>query len=114
MRATLPWPPTINNCWRRGRNGTVHCSNEVVLFRREVARRIGPWKKPLKGRLKVAIMAYPPDNRRRDLDNILKSLLDSLQLAGVFLDDSQIDELWIERGRRKGSGEVDITVDEIG
>ena len=36
--------------------------------------------------------------RRRDLDNILKSLLDSLTHAGVWEDDSQITDLRIRKG----------------
>lgn len=35
----------------------------------------------------------PRDNRRRDLDNILKSTLDGLVDAGVFPDDSQVVQL---------------------
>lgn len=49
-------------------------------------------------RLKVDIIAYPPDKRRRDLDNLLKAPQDSLQHAGVFHDDSQIADLRIRRG----------------
>lgn len=39
----------------------------------------------------------PPDRRKRDLDNLLKSLLDGLEGAGVFKDDAQIDDLQIVR-----------------
>ncbi len=49
------------------------------------------------GRLGMLIEAYPPDKRSRDLDNILKSLLDSLTKAGVWADDSQIDDLRVVR-----------------
>lgn len=48
-------------------------------------------------RLSLTIDAYPPDRRKRDLDNILKSLLDALQHAGIYSDDSQIDILKISR-----------------
>lgn len=37
-------------------------------------------------------LPYPPDLRIRDLDNIQKSLWDSLQKAGVYKNDSQIKE----------------------
>lgn len=47
--------------------------------------------------IKIRIKAYPPDKRRRDLDNLLKSLLDSLQHAKLFPDDYQIDRLAIQR-----------------
>jgi crossover junction endodeoxyribonuclease RusA len=41
--------------------------------------------------------AFPPDRRRRDLDNIQKPVLDALQHAGVYEDDSQIDLLVTRR-----------------
>ncbi|NBW23084.1 MAG: RusA family crossover junction endodeoxyribonuclease, partial [Caulobacteraceae bacterium] len=41
--------------------------------------------------------AFPPDKRKRDLDNVLKSLLDALTHANVWDDDSQIDDLRIYR-----------------
>lgn len=50
-----------------------------------------------KERLSLSILAYPPDRRKRDLDNILKSLLDALMHARVYSDDSQIDRLSIMR-----------------
>ena len=48
-------------------------------------------------RIRMEVIAYPPDKRRRDLDNLGKSLLDSLQHAGLYQDDSQIDYLSFER-----------------
>lgn len=48
-------------------------------------------------RLAVRIQAYPPRHGRRDLDNLLKALLDAMQDAGIYEDDSQIDYLAIER-----------------
>jgi crossover junction endodeoxyribonuclease RusA len=51
----------------------------------------------LAGRLDVRINLTMPDRRRRDLDNAMKPLLDALQHAGVYEDDSQIDRLLIER-----------------
>lgn len=58
-----------------------------------VVSRLGGCKK-LSGRLSLYGEFYPPDRRRRDLDNVGgKVLLDSLQAAGLFDDDSQIKEL---------------------
>lgn len=48
-------------------------------------------------RLAVVVDLYPPDKRRRDVDNICKALLDAMQHAGVYEDDSQIDDLHIRR-----------------
>ena len=60
-------------------------------------------------RLIVTIEAYPPDKRKRDLDNILKSLLDALQHAGMYPDDSQIDVLSIAR-KTTFKGIVRVTI----
>mgnify|MGYP003140348797 FL=1 len=49
-------------------------------------------------RVEVDIQAYPPDRRKRDLDNIQKILLDSLQAAGIYKDDCQVDKITISRG----------------
>lgn len=54
------------------------------------------------GPVSVDIVAYMPDRRRRDLDNILKSLLDSLTHAGVWDDDDQVHDLRIRRGPHIG------------
>ena len=53
--------------------------------------------KPLQGRLAMAIELYPPDKRRRDIDNVLKATLDALQHGGAYADDCQIDYLTISR-----------------
>tara|TARA_R100001594_G_scaffold133587_1_gene174357 strand:+ start:245 stop:532 length:288 start_codon:yes stop_codon:yes gene_type:complete len=59
----------------------------------------------------VAIQAFPPDRRRRDLDNIQKVLLDALQTAGCFDDDSQINHLEIHRGpATDGDGHVNVEI----
>ena len=47
----------------------------------------------------VEIEAYMPDKRRRDLDNVLKALLDSLTHGGLWGDDDQVDDLRIYRAR---------------
>lgn len=95
---TLPWPPSVNHYWRRNGN-RYFVSSEGRKYREEVCLRAKDVQSNFaqKDRLSVSIKAYPPDKRRRDLDNILKSLLDSLQHAGVYSDDSQIDSLHIER-----------------
>lgn len=60
------------------------------------------------GRIKVSMCAFPPDKRRRDLDNLNKIILDSLQKAGLFHDDSQIDYLSIERCEPFKDGKIRV------
>lgn len=99
----LPWPPSTNQIWR---NTMVGGKPRTLLsavgrsYRKSVADvcLLARASKGLAGRVRVDIVACPPDKRQRDLDNMLKAPLDALTHAGVWLDDSQIDQLFIERG----------------
>jgi len=64
-------------------------------------------------RLACLITVHPPDRRRRDLDNLLKSLLDSLQHAGLYADDSQIDQIHIYRSSIEKGGSVVVLLSEV-
>ena len=93
----LPYPPSINHYWRRVGLRTL-ISREGRRFRQHVlallaARRV----QPLDGPLAVEVEVHPPDNRRRDIDNVQKALLDALQHAGVYADDSQVVRLAIQK-----------------
>jgi crossover junction endodeoxyribonuclease RusA len=94
----LPFPPSTNHYWRHvGRR--VLISREGRQYRQAVAELAAAesWPKFGAQRISVQIEAWMPDKRRRDLDNLLKSLLDSLTHAGVWDDDSQIDGIAIWR-----------------
>ena len=98
MYLTLPWSPTVNTYWRHAGNRT-YISAKGKAYRERVIAIVEDQdlSGPLTGRLTCHIWAYPPDKRRRDLDNLLKALLDAMEHAGVYMDDSQIDDLRIER-----------------
>lgn len=51
----------------------------------------------MNGPLSLRIDAAPPDRRSRDIDNILKAVMDALQAAGVYHDDTQVDDLHVVR-----------------
>jgi len=92
MTLTLPWPPSTNHTWRKGR-GRVFLSEQTKTFRKAVASIVlaSRMPRPALGALEVTVTLYPPDNRRRDADNFAgKALFDALTLAGVWADDSQI------------------------
>ena len=116
FEVTLPWPHTINTYWRHkitGRLATVYITQQGKQYRQAVNNLVleaAMLQRYLKatGPLRVEIEAYPPDRRKRDLDNILKSLLDSLTHAGVWEDDSQIDDLRIYRSTIAGMVKVRI------
>lgn len=108
LSLSLPYPPSVNHYWRRDR-GVFHISVEGKAYRKKVVAAVGATT-PLDGPLSVRVVAHPPDRRRRDLDNTLKALLDSLAHAGVYGDDSQIDALHVERGEVVAGGRVAVTV----
>lgn len=97
IQLQLPWPPSLNHYYRRVGNRTL-ISKPGRQYRHAVVGQLRPhFGEPLRGRLQVTMYAHPPDRRRRDLDNVQKALLDALQHAGVYADDSQIDSLSITR-----------------
>ena len=110
---SLPWPPTVNLYWRRA-GKVIHISSDGRAYRKLVGQvcLIGR-RPPMLGRLDVEILACPPDRRARDLDNLLKSLLDALEHAGIYESDSQIDDLRIRRGPVTDGGRVSVQVREI-
>ncbi|HOI53992.1 MAG TPA: RusA family crossover junction endodeoxyribonuclease [Phycisphaerae bacterium] len=105
LELQLPYPPSVNHYWRMWR-GRMVISDEGRRYRESVCNRLapapvmggnGPRKPPAGGRIALCMDAFPPDRRRRDLDNIQKALLDALEHAGVYADDSQIDLLVARR-----------------
>jgi len=122
---TLPYPPSINHYWRRVGPRTL-VSREGRAFRRDVCALLrqgfgaqtllgggGPRRPPSGGRIALAMDAFPPDRRRRDLDNIAKAALDALEHAGIYADDSQIDLLLTRRRDPVKRGRLDIRIDEF-
>lgn len=88
----LPWPPSMNRYWRNVR-GRVLISREGRDYRAAVAQAVAGAATFGAKRIAVSVHASPPDRRRRDLDNLGKACLDALQAAGLYADDSQIDQL---------------------
>lgn len=111
----LPWPPTVNTYWRHTANGTK-ISKPGREYREQVIRKVedlgfaGAFRST--DRLECRIETYPPDHRKRDLDNLPKAVLDSLHHAGMFVDDEQIDELHVSRGP-VGGGYITVHISNL-
>lgn len=115
MTLTLPFPPSINHYYRRVGARTL-ISREGREYRTMVCGLLagcGPRKPPSGGRIALCMDAFPPDRRRRDLDNLQKPTLDALQHAGVYEDDSQIDLLVTRRCEPVENGRLEIHLDEL-
>jgi len=109
----LPWPPSINHYYGTKPGGFAKfIGAKGKAFRSEVVRaahiqEIKPFHK--NDRLHIRIDLFPPDKRKRDIDNILKALFDSLEHARIIDNDSQFDRLYIQRHDTYG-GCVRVTI----
>jgi len=110
---TLPWPPSVNTYWRTFQ-GRMIISEKGRQYRKDVADQvlIQRGSENFAGKMRVEIQAFRPDNRRRDLDNLLKAILDGCTHAGVWVDDSNIVDLRIYWADTVG-GMVKLKVSEV-
>lgn len=66
-------------------------------------------KKPLTGEIGVSAVLYFKDKRKHDLDNMNKLWIDSLQDI-VFVDDSQIQSLYLEKQYDKADPRIIVEI----
>lgn len=122
---SLPMPPTVNHYFVERAVPSKHKPGKFVVmktpgekaleFRKAVGQALLEQRIPLRiltGKLAVTISVVPADRRRRDLDNLLKPLLDALVRCELIEDDSDIDELAIRR-LDVGEGRVIVEIREI-
>ena len=88
----LPWPPTVNHYWLSGKGTHKYVSDAGNAFREDVIAIANKHEEieMIHGEVVVALIAYPPDRRKRDIDNIKKAIYDGLTHAGVYKDDCKI------------------------
>lgn len=108
----LPIPPSVNamfaNLPGRGRIKTSAYKSWITEAGWEVLRAK---PKLIKGRVMMAIYAGKTDNRRRDLDNLIKSVSDLMVSHGVIEDDSKV---WDIRARwEPGLEGLTVTVEAL-
>ena len=104
-------PPSVNNYWL-GSGRKRYVSKRAVEFKRalaQVAKASGV--KPTQNKVSLNIRWCRKDKRHRDIDNILKPILDALNGIAYF-DDSQVSELFVKK--EQGAQEsLEITIKEI-
>lgn len=122
----LPFPPSTNTYWRSvnlphrpgaksrprvliSESGRKYRKDVITLCRAAGVCRSGP----LLSDLKIKINLYPPDNRRRDIDNYFKALFDSLEHAGIYKNDSQIKSLYAEFQNKVDGGRLIVQLEPI-
>lgn len=109
----LPYPPSVNHYWRRVGARTL-ISRGGRAFRKAVCAILAAGGvRPLTGPLAVEVAVFPPDKRRRDIDNVQKALLDALAHGGAYQDDSQVARLTVERQHVVAGGKVRVRLERL-
>lgn len=90
----LPWPPTANHMYTIHRGRKIK-SPEYRAWVQSASQSLAMPPSPIVGPWVVIFDVSRPDNRRRDLDNLLKQCLDLLVLCGVVEDDSKCQSITI-------------------
>lgn len=113
LKFELPYPPSVNHYYMHTANGVI-LSATGKSYRRDVALLLHRYRDTCGRtlRLTLTINVFPPDKRKRDLDNICKATLDALQYARVFEDDCQIDMLTVIRRNVIKGGKIAIWISE--
>lgn len=94
----LDWPPTVNHYYTVARGRKI-LSKQGRQYKKDAIFHMMQQRvaKLTYDCFAVSIDAYPPDKRKRDLDNLLKPILDALTAYGAITDDSAINHLTITR-----------------
>lgn len=97
--------------WRHSRGG-VFKSADAKAYEWAVLAVVREQALPLlQGELRVSLVLYRPE-KRGDVDNYAKTLLDSLQ-GHVYANDRQICELHIVRRDDRHNPRVEVEISEV-
>lgn len=113
---TLPWPPSVNSLYPSNKSGRRFLSKKGKEYLMAVELELG-WRganDALTGRLAYRLSLYPPDKRIRDLSNHQKAIEDCLTKCHLWLDDSQIDHLEVDRMPITKGGRATIEIWDLG
>lgn len=94
------FPPSVNNYYVKTQRG-VFISAKGKKFRDQLikdAHEQLSGMEPIDCKVRIDVVYWMPDRRKRDLDNLVKPLQDALTHAHIWGDDSQVDQLCVFRG----------------
>jgi crossover junction endodeoxyribonuclease RusA len=116
VKINLPWPPSVNRIWKTTSKGGWYSTKEAKEYRISVtylAIAAGIRNSFPSGNVRVCLFVYPPDKRKIDLDNRAKVILDALQDAKVYNNDSQIKILHMEMLEVRKGGFVTVIINKL-
>jgi crossover junction endodeoxyribonuclease RusA len=108
-------PPSVNSYVRHSR-GRHYVTAEAKAFKEAVsviAAVTGSRLSRPTSEYSVVVFIWLGHNKRGDIDNFSKVLLDSLVYAGVIHSDAAVTELTLRKGRDAQNPRTEITVKEI-
>lgn len=115
MNITLPYPPSVNSMYRtfRGRMLISKKGREwIKVAVHEAQAQANGWF--VNGPCSIAIRAFVPDHRRRDIDNLSKGLFDSITHAGIWKDDCQVKDMRITHcGIDRDNPRCEVTIEAL-
>lgn len=110
------WPPSVNRSRVAAKNHNRLINTKVLRdwqSDNNLSNRVRRVEAFGKARISATLILYPPDKRKRDIDNFTKCVIDQMQKFGVFDDDCQIDRLRVIREQPVKGGKVFAVVEEI-
>lgn len=108
----VPWQRAASVGTRRFTSTKQRAYQRTVRLIAQASRPRGPWLPSKATRYRVDIDAYLPDERRRDLDNVAKTILDALN-GVLYLDDSQVVTLLVATHIDRAEPRVVVAVREV-
>jgi crossover junction endodeoxyribonuclease RusA len=113
----LPYPPTLNHyrtpVTRKRKGGksyaTLITTPDGEKYKKSLWQHIGKVYN-IDYDVHVSITLYPKTKAKYDVDNFLKALLDGLTECKVWLDDSQVASLYVEKGEVVKGGKVFVKI----
>lgn len=109
LEVTLPYPPTVNHYLKS--HGAKRFLTKKAIDYKWAVRSLRPEGfGMITTECGLEVFVYPPDKRRRDIDNVCKNLLDALQAACFVRDDGLVKELHLEMLRSVEGGRVTVRI----
>lgn len=111
IEITLPYPPSGNHMWKHAK-GRHYLTDKALNYYQNVHVLVRQQSKVVNidFDMDVTCVLFPPDRRRRDLDNAWKVIADSLTKAGVWQDDKLIRRLTLEWAEVHTGGMARISI----
>lgn len=105
-------PPSVNKLYRKSMNGHIYVPKQVKEYKERVKKEISKHDVKVSDKKIRLVMIFELKGKRdRDIDNMLKILLDGMNKL-IYEDDKQVTEIHCKKVHGKVN-KTSIRVDEI-